>query len=79
MVAYKASTCYSIKTSNGNAVTSALKASDTKNSEIKTIMLASTNNSRSDVFSKPDYMVQRNADAAKNLLAVVKNIIKNNQ
>jgi HPt (histidine-containing phosphotransfer) domain-containing protein len=63
------------RTLNGQALISALRASDSINRDIKTILLTSRPALRDNTPFKPDYVVSRNTELAESLPRVVQEII----
>lgn len=64
-----------LKTLNGVALISALKASESINSGIHTIMITSTTNIRFPTGVEPDYLIHRTSELAKKLAVVVGELV----
>lgn len=67
-----------LKSLNGSAVISALRASESANSKIKTVMISSATNIKFCLGSKPDFLIKRDEDMLEKLIKVVSTIIKKN-
>lgn len=64
-----------LKTLNGVALISALKASESVNSDIHTIMITSTTNIQFPAGVEPDYLIHRTSELAKDLAVVVDGLV----
>ncbi len=65
-----------LKSLNGSAVISALRASESANSKIKTVMISSAINMKFCLGSKPDFLIRRDEDMVNRLTKVVSTLIK---
>ena len=64
-----------IQTLNGMAVISAIRASESRNKHIKTILLTSRENLRDGKHLQLDYVINRNASLGDNLVHAVKDVL----
>lgn len=66
---------YETRALNGVAVIKAIRASESVNKHIKTVLITSRQDLRDDPCSELDYVLNRNADLGDNLKSAVKNIL----
>lgn len=67
----------SLKTLNGVALITALKASESINSDIQTIMITSASNVKFTAGMEPDHLIHRTSELANELLTVVSHLVSN--
>jgi len=68
-------TSKTVKTLNGAALISALRMSETANSQAKIILLSSSNYLEFGIGIKPDYVILKDSEVSDNLLSVAEEII----